>query len=255
MTSDQLFWRLVLVSRSVDEATLLWWLTSSRADERASRLAPRTLESLFGVDRKQVVRARRALESNGLVESRVLADRYAEARLDADRLASRLARTGQTAAVDEQCAPRQFDPFREATFSGIALATACSRICMLRGNREDAILLAWLHQAGAADKPIRVSSRDMETCLGGLVDRRTAMRALTRLESDGFVSVSPLGRVGTEYRLDGEALAALLSASPINEDAAAMMPGWSNLSFPLLQRLDPSSAEATTAVLSVALEV
>ncbi|MBW8833524.1 MAG: hypothetical protein JF606_29970 [Burkholderiales bacterium] len=118
---------------------------------------------------------------------------------------------------------------------------------MLRGNREDAILLAWLHQAGAAAEPLRVSSRDMEGLLCGLVDRRTAMRAMARLQSGGLVVVTPLGRAGTQYRLDGHALAALLATFPFHEDAAATMPGWANLTFPLLQRLAPAAAATQVA--------
>jgi hypothetical protein len=123
-------------------------------------------------------------------------------------------------------------------------STALARVCMLRGNREEAILLAWLHQAGAAVDPIQVSSRQMSDMLLGLIDRRTAMRAMARLQADGLVAVTPLGRAGTQYRLDGGALAALLSSFPFDGSAAAVMPGWADLKFPLLQRLDVALAEA-----------
>jgi hypothetical protein len=115
---------------------------------------------------------------------------------------------------------------------------------MLRGNREEAVLLAWLHQAGAALDPIQVSSRQMSEMLLGLIDRRTAMRAMARLQADGLVAVTPLGRAGTQYRLDGGALATLLSSFPFESSTAAIMPGWADLKFPLLQRLDAATAEA-----------
>ena len=75
--------------------------------------------------------------------------------------------------------------------------------------------------------------------------------------SAGYVEITSLGRAGTEYRIYAGALESLLTASPFPEGAAASIPGWTTLSFPLLQRLggDPlAGAEVTQAEEVAALE-
>lgn len=253
MTSDELFWRLVVVSRTVDETALLWWLAAVRADEFPYRSSSREISRCLGnaLARSTLLRATASLVRQEVVEAKTVKNAYVEFRLNPDRLARRL---GQSGALRIQCAVPHFDPLGQSVMLHLPSATACARLCILRGNREDAILLAWLHQAGAAAEPLRVSSRDMEGLLCGLVDRRTAMRAMARLQSGGLVVVTPLGRAGTQYRLDGHALEALLATFPFHEDAAATMPGWANLTFPLLQRLAPA-AEATQVAEVAALQV
>jgi hypothetical protein len=259
MTSDELFWRLVLVSRSLTEAALLWWLAAGRADESPYQVPSRALAKTFGIDGTDLLRARRKLEADGILMTRVLTRHSTQFTMSAAKLKDAVGpeRLGQFAVAQSWSALLQIDPIGRFDIPDLAAAATWSRICILLGSREQAILLAWLHGSRAHVEPLRASSRDMESALGGLVDRRTAMRALTRLQSAGYVEITSFGRAGTEYRLNADALGALLTASPFPEDAAATMPGWANLSFPLLQRLgaDPfADAEATQAAEVAALE-
>ena len=257
MTSDELFWRFVLASCSVGEAALLWWLSASRADEFPHRSTGREISRGLGsiANQKALLRAAGVLVAADLVETRTLKNTHTTFRLKAESLSRFL---GHIDSMPSDSAVIRFDPVEPPSVLGLQKSTACARLCMLRGNREDAILLSWLYDAGASAVPVRLSSRQLESLLGGLIDRRTAMRSLARLQSSGLVSVKPLGRAGTEYRLDGAALEALLGTFPFPEDAAATMPGWANLSFPLLQRLDlalaGSGAAATRAVDVAAME-
>lgn len=250
MTSDELFWRLVLASRTIDEAALLWWLAAVRADEFSYRSSSREISRCLGnIGQKAILRAAESLVSQGLVELKVVKNVRIELRLLVDRVDNHL---GQIVSLQTKSAARQFDPCRHGLIDDLLSSTACSRLCMLQGNREEAILLAWLHHAGAATDPVRVSSRDMEAWLCNLVDRRTAMRAMARLQAVGLVAVAPMGHVGTEYRLNGGALQALLATFPFDEAAAATMPGWANLTFPLLQRLSLASSVGAAPTAQVA---
>ena len=259
MTSDDLFWRLVLASRSVDEAALLWWLAAGRADESPYRLPNRALERSFGIDGTSLLRVRRRLEVDGVVATRVLTRHGTQFSLNAEKLlaAARFEYSGQFAVAQSWSALLQIDPLHRPEFFGLSCTTAWSRMCVLLGNREETLMLVWLHANCAHVETVRGSTRDMGLALGGLVDRRTAMRALTRLQSAGYVEITSLGRAGTEYRIDAGALESLLTASPFPEGAAASIPGWTTLSFPLLQRLGGdllAGLEATQAAEVAALE-
>ena len=256
MTSDDLFWRLVLASRSLDEAALLWWLAAVRADEIAYRSSSQEIATRFGnaVNRKAILRSSGVLKSEGLIEARTVKKSTTKFRLAGDQLVGLL---GQNCLAQSWSALGSFDPFSSTTLHGARPSTAWSRVCILRGNREEPILLAWLHASSAHVEPLRVSSREMASALDGRVDRRTAMRALARLELAGLVSITSLGRAGTEYRLSMAQLSALLGTFPFPEDAAATMPGWASLSFPLLERLGGdlfAGAETTQAAEVAALE-
>ena len=258
MTSDELFWRLVLVTRTVEEAALLWWLAVVRANEHPYREPVRTLERMFGLGRNAVFRARAKVEATGAVKSRVHPNRYTEFTLQVQALVSLLGASslGHIDMVRCDSAPLRFDPIAPAPILGFDSATVGSRLSTLLRSRDEALLLVWLHQVGAASAPVRVSSRDLESSLLGLVDRRTAMRSMARLQTAGLVTVTPMGRAGTEYRLDGAALHALVHQPfPFHEDAAASMPGWTSLTFPLLQRLTQAlPAAATPAAQEAAME-
>ena len=259
MTSDDLFWRLVLASRSLDEATLLWWLAASRADESPYRVPATFLERFFGLKRVAVRRVRQELEAEGLVTTRILSRHSTQYKLDAAKMLAfiRPSASGHLDTAQSWSALYLNDPQVHCEAFQLPMATARSRICMLLGSRDEGILVAWLLGARAHINPLFTSSRDMESALGGLVDRRTAMRALTRLQSAGYVAIKPSGRAGTEYRLEVDAFEMLLTACPFPEDAAATMPGWANLNFPLLQRLGGgllAGVEPTQAAEVAALE-
>ena len=260
MTSDGLFWRLVLVTRSVEEASLLWRLAVVRADEFAYRISHRVVSQHLGgiMDRKTLDRAATRLTATAVVSTRVLRKTYTEYRLDSTAFAqlTELTPPGQSDPLRIHTAVGQIDPTKSGSICGLQSATTAARLCMLLRSRDEALLLVWMHQVGAASAPVRVSSRDLESSLLGLVDRRTAMRSMARLQTAGLVTVTPMGRAGTEYRLDGAALHALVHQPfPFHEDAAASMPGWTSLTFPLLQRLNQAlPAAATPAAQEAAME-
>jgi hypothetical protein len=256
MTSDELYWRLALACRNVEEATLLWWLASFRADERPYREPPTTLERLFGLRRDRVFRVRQALSGEGLISTRILQRSYTDFTLHREALAAKLGKAslGQIAVAWNHSTLLQFDPV-QAWPLGLSGPRTCTRLCMHLRSREAAILLAWLYREGASTAAVRKSSRSLEQELQGLVDRRTAMRAMERLQSAGLVDVTVLGRAGTEYRLRGDAIASLLSTFPFHEDAIVTTPGWVDLDFPLLHTLSLPDVEATLAVVEPALEV
>lgn len=241
MTSDDLFWRLVVAMRTVDEAALLWRLAAVRADEHAYRSSNRAVSRQLGdaVTRKTLDRTARRLTETGALKTRVLRNRYTEYRLDGAALAGIVQRApkGQLGPLNVSGSVGHIDPISGCPL-GVAESTAGSRLSLLCGSREDSLLLIWLLQAGAHGRPVCVSGRDLSAALPGLIDRRTAMRAFARLESAGLVAVTPMGRSGTEYSLDEGALHRLVHQPfPFHEDAAATMPGWANLDFPLLHRL------------------
>jgi hypothetical protein len=253
MTSDDLFWRLVVAMRTVDEAALLWWLAAVRADEHAHRSSNRAVSRQLGdaVTRKTLDRTARRLTEAGTLTTRVLRNRYTEYRLDGVALAGIVQRApqGQLGPLNVCGSVGQLDPIGGWPL-GVPESTVGSRLSLLRGSREDSLLLIWLLQAGAHGRPVCVSGRDLSAALLGLIDRRTAMRAFARLESAGLVTVTPMARSGTEYSLDESALHDLVHQPfPFHEDAAATMPGWANLDFPLLHRLTRAvPAEPVTAV-------
>lgn len=261
MTSDDLFWRLMLAMRTVEEAALLWRLAAVRADEYAYRISNRAVSRHLGntVTRQTLDRTARRLVDAGLVTVRFVRAAYTEYRLDGAGL-GRLAKSselGQNEPVQFRATLAHFDPFDTAVRYALPTATFASRLAMLLRGRDEALMFVWLHQAGADGSPLRVSSRDLGPLLLGLIDRRTAMRAMDRLASAGLVSVTPMARAGTEYSINCSSVQALLHQPfPFPEDAAATMPGWANLHFPLLHRLAQAvSAETTPADNDAAMEV
>lgn len=249
MTSDELFWRLVTASNSLDEAGLLWWLAAVRADEFTYRIANRAIGRYFGgvIGRPTLDRVSARLRERSLITASTLRNHHVNYKLNFDKFLE-FAVSGQFEPLRIDSSVVQFDPICPQHIGTLDSSTAWARACMICGNREEPLVLAWLHAAGAHVTPLRTSSRQMESALDGQVDRRTAMRALARLSSASLVSITSLGRAGTEYQLDGAALEALLRTFPFPEDAAATMPGWANLSFPLLQRLDLALAGSGAAV-------
>jgi len=132
-----------------------------------------------------------------------------------------------------------------------APATMWSRVALLLRDREAVLVLAMLHAAMSNHPALRQSSRQIGDMLGGLVDRRTAMRSVRRLQDHGLVDVAAEGRAGTVYRIHQEALAQLVHASPVWQDAVGAAPGWSNLTFPLLDQLQ-SELQGTGATAAAA---
>jgi hypothetical protein len=240
MTSDQLFWRLVLALPTVDQAVLAWWLCAVRADQTAHVEQPGAYLRLFALTRDRIRRSRQALEACDLVRSKVLVGRSAKLSIDFDRLQFLL---GHIATAAIQWPPSVFDP---SALSNAADAKTACRLSMLLAHREQAIVMFWLMSVASA-KAISLSTRGLTDALGGLVDRRTAMRAVARLQDAGLVKVKALGRSGSEYRVVWPAVDALLATFPFHEDARATMPGWADLKFPLLDQLSEAMGAAPDA--------
>jgi len=114
---------------------------------------------------------------------------------------------------------------------------ALSRLSLILRNREQAILLSWLHQCGAMAEHVTFTTRALEIALSGLVDRRTAMRVLQRLAIAGLLSIEPLGNKGSAYMLNRTALSTLLNILPATEMATHRLPGWTAKTFRLLDQL------------------
>jgi hypothetical protein len=260
MTSDDLFWRLVLAMRTVDEAALVWRLAAVRADEHPYRISNRGISRHLGeaVTRQTLDRMARRLAEAGTVSTRVLRNAYTEYRLEGGALARLLDQlpSAQSEPPHACVTVARIEPLT-GDLLGLPKSTAGTRLCLLRRSREDSLLLVWLLQLGAHLSPICVSGRGLQEALLGLIDRMTAMRSLARLASAGLVSVTPMGRSGTEYSLNGDALHTLMhQLFPFHEDAAATMPGWANVDFPLLHRLAQGrSAGTTPAAEDAAMEV
>lgn len=269
MTSDEFFWRLVLATRTMDEAVLLWWLALVRADERPYIPPPRALELMYGLDRLRLSTATRSLKSRGLVSIKVKQSRFTQFTLTADSLRDAIGlghpntvgrffpaygfdpaslptattgSLGQSATARSNSPLLHFDPLTQVSYEGVAASKAYARLCIKRRNRGEAIVLAWLLQVGWSREWFTVSSRKLHALLGGLVDRRTMLRTLQRLADCGLVEVTDAGRDGMNYRLHQEACRDLLLTRPENADAARTLPGWSSVAFPLLAKLTLDAA-------------
>jgi hypothetical protein len=247
MTSDELFWRLALGSRSIKEAALLWWLAAVRADERPYREPQRHLFARgLGLTRSDLFRLRTSLAAEGVLSTEIRASCASFFSLLPEKLVLKLWKgSGPQIGIEGPVgSPLPFDPLLATPVFGLASATAYSRLCMLRRSLEQVVLLACLHQLGAGSHSIVISGRGLEDRSLRLVDRYTVMREVSRLQRDGLVVVTPRGRAGTEYRLNGDALGAMLTSAPASSMAFAATPGWAEAPFPLLQRLDVATAEA-----------
>jgi len=228
--SDPLFLRLVMACRTVDEALLLWWLIAVRADEYTYRSSSRQLvRSLGGAfDHKTCLRALDRLAGEGVLSLRKVNRAFLQIALDSARVRTML---GQCDAMGSDCALRHIDPMRHGRVAGLAAATAWSRVALHRRSREQVLLLAWLFHSGADASPLHVSSRSIEAAVGVRMDRRTALRAMSRLADDGLIDVSR-GSAGAFYRLhEGLVIDLVHKPFPFDGDAVATMPGWADLSL------------------------
>lgn len=278
MTSDEVFWRLLMASRSIEEALLLWRLCG-QSSVSANRASNRRISRAFGevATRWNLDRAAVALNRRGLISAQVLKRAYTEYQINLPAVASLLTEAlpqtapacnclrvaqfeasgdevlggevpGQNAPADKYFTVAQFDPCNSAEVVGLPGPTLGCRIALLVRSRDEAILILWLAQNGAAESPVLVTTRAMHEALLGLVDRRTAMRAVARLSVAGLVSIETRGRAGNEYRLNGDALRALVHQPFPFPESSARMPGWSNFNLPLLMRLEVPAVGATSAV-------
>lgn len=244
MTSDELFWRIVVATQSLEDALLLWWLAAIGADEEIYKEPRGTLVRIFGLTRQQIARTRQRLESSNLVRTKILLDRYTHFILSADALNELL---GQTVMVNSDCAPYRFGPTRHDSAFDLPPFAAWSRLALIRRNRDEAILIAWLWQSDAHSVGVVATGHDVERRVLGFIERRTAMRAMARLADAGLVRIEPLGREGARYHLDAAAVISLLATFPFHEDAVTVLPGWSTLDFPLLGRIASSLAAEPSA--------
>ena len=244
MNSDELFWRVVVATKTLDDGLLLWWLAAIGADEDVYKEPKGTFERLFGLTRKQIARSRVRLSSSGLVAAQLSWTRRTAFKIDADNL---VALVGQIVQVDTQCQLGQFGPVRPAAAFGLPPFSAWSRFALIRRDRDEAILIAWLWQFEAHSVGVVATGHEVERQVLGLIERRTAMRAMARLSDAGLVRIEPLGREGARYHLDAAAVLSLLATFPFHEDAATVLPGWSNLDFPLLSRIASSLAATPSA--------
>jgi DNA-binding transcriptional ArsR family regulator len=242
------------------------------ADQEAYKVPRWTLGRLFGLSRKQVARSRVRLDSTGLTTAQVARDHRTTFTVHAEVLAAtlgrsvsvnsdcapghfgptieeteRLAGMVQIVPVNSDCAPGQFEPLRVGAAFDLPPFAAWSRIALICRNRDEAILVAWLYQCGAHLTGVVATTRQIESRLLSLVARCTVMRAMARLSDAGLVRIEPLGREGARYHLNAAAVLSLLATFPFHEDAATVLPGWSNLDFPLLSRIASSLAATPSA--------
>jgi hypothetical protein len=257
-TASTFFWRCLIASRTVTEAKIVYWCAVRGADETPYRNDDRALPQFFGLDRWAFSDAVASLVSANVLTKRVLERSWSELRLDRDGLFQWLERPTSGWANSQQLAgtdqvsvigPTIWGGLRPAWANSqqlagtdqvsvvgpttLALVDVVCRYALLADSRPQAIVLAWLGSMAAQD--VVLPSRSLEATLGGLVARRTAMRAIDDLGQAGLIAATTEPRKPARLMLRQCAvLQRVLVPPPTGPEAEAVLPGWANLDFRLL---------------------